>query len=119
MRWNKPTCRNSLRDLLGRDKPSSTAWVRDQGLEEVRRAMLQSLVGLAGCEVARMSMRLRYAADIEALWYLRSDLMGTLAPLRGDVAARWAVDELTLLFQGQLPRALRPSLAPSTTHARR
>ena len=35
MRWNKPNLRNNLHDLLGRDKPSSTAWVRDQGLEEV------------------------------------------------------------------------------------
>ena len=46
MRWNKPNLRNNLHDLLGRDKPSSTAWVRDQGLEEVRRAMLHSLMGL-------------------------------------------------------------------------
>jgi hypothetical protein len=119
MRWTKPTYRHSPHDLLGRDKPSSTAWVRHQGLEEVRRAMLQSLVGLAGCEVARMSMRLRYAADIEALWYLRSDLMGTLASLRGDIAAQWVIDEVTLLFQGQLPRALRPALAPLAAHARR
>ncbi len=112
MRWNKPNFRNSLHDLLGRDKPSSTAWVRDQGLEEVRRAMLQSLAGLAGCEVARMNMRLRYAADIEALWYLRTDLFGTLVPLRGEAGARWVIDEVTTLFQGQLPRALRPPLAP-------
>ena len=69
MRWNKPNLRNNLHDLLGRDKPSSTAWVRDQGLEEVRRAMLHSLMGLTGCEVARMNMRLRYAGDIEAVSY--------------------------------------------------
>ncbi|MFP5444733.1 MAG: hypothetical protein ACLGIY_14250, partial [Betaproteobacteria bacterium] len=61
MRWNKPTLRNNLHDLLGRDKPSSPAWVRNQGLEEVRRAMLQSLVGMTGSDVARMNMRLRYA----------------------------------------------------------
>ena len=84
MRWNKPNLRNNLQGLLGRDKPSSTAWVRDQGLEEVRRAMLHSLKGLTGCEVARMNMRLRYAADIEALWYLRSDLLDTLTLLRGE-----------------------------------
>ena len=43
MRWNKPNLRNNLHDLLGRDKPSSTAWVRDQGLEDIRRVMLQCL----------------------------------------------------------------------------
>lgn len=112
MRWNKPNLRNSLHGLLGRDKPSSTAWVRDQGLEQVRRAMLQSLAELAGCEVARMSMRLRYASDIEALWYLRADLFHILAPLHGEAGARRVLDNLTAQFQGQLPRALRPPSAP-------
>ncbi|CAN7357163.1 hypothetical protein [Acidovorax sp. Leaf78] len=112
MRFNKPNLRNNLHDLLGRDKPSSTAWVRDQGLEDVRRAMLQSLMGTTGCEVARMSMRLRYAADIEALWYLRIDLFKTLLLLRGDISAQRTIDELTILFQGQLPRSPRPPQAP-------
>ncbi|WP_255591446.1 MULTISPECIES: hypothetical protein [unclassified Acidovorax] len=112
MRWNKPNLRNNLHDLLGRDKPSSTAWVRDHGLEEVRRAMLQSLAGMSGCEVARMNMRLRYAGDIEALWYLRIDLFSTLVPLRGETGARGVIDQVTPLFQGQLPRALRPAQPP-------
>src|SRR6476660_7984394 len=112
MRWNKPTLRTPLHDLLGRDKPSSTAWVHNQGLEEVRRAMLHSLVDATGCEAARMSMRLRYAADIEALWYLRTDLLHTLVALRGHAGAQQTVDEVTALFQGQLPRAPRPPQAP-------
>lgn len=116
MRWNKPTLRTPLHDLPGRDKPSSTAWVRDQGLEEVRRAMLQSLGNVTGCEAARMSMRVRYAADIEALWYLRADLLRTLVPLRGEVAAQRMVDEVTTLFQGQLPRAPRPPQVPHFLH---
>ncbi|MFY3384973.1 hypothetical protein [Paracidovorax sp. MALMAid1276] len=115
MRWNKPNLRNSLHDLLGRDKPSSTAWVRDQGLEDIRRAMLLCLAGASGCEVARMNMRLRYAGDIEALWYLRGDLFTTLLPLRGKAHAQDALDRITPLFQGQLPRSLR---APLLQHAR-
>lgn len=117
MRWNKPNLRNNLHDLLGRDKPSSTAWVRDQGLEEVRRAMLQSLMGLTGCEVARMNMRLRYAGDIEALWYLRSDLLDTLIPLRGQAAAQTVLDAVTPMFQGQLPLSLRVPQMPHTPRA--
>ena len=110
MRWNKPNIRNSLHDLLGRDKPSSTAWVRDQGLEDIRRAMLQCLAGVSGCEVARMNMRLRYAGDIEALWYLRTDLFNTLIPLRGQADAQRVLDHVTPLFQGQLPLSLRAPL---------
>lgn len=118
MRWNKPNLRNHLHDLLGRDKPSSTAWVRDQGLESVRRAMLQSLVGLSGCEVARMSMRLRYAGDIEALWYLRTDLLDTLVPQRGEACAQQILAAVTPMFQGLLPLSLRAPLAPPPPHAR-
>ena len=116
MRWNKPNLRNNLHDLLGRDKPSSTAWVRDQGLEEVRRAMLHSLMGLTGCEVARMNMRLPYAGDIEALWYLRSDLLDTLTLLRGEAIAQTVLDRITPMFQGQLPLSLR---VPQMPHAPR
>lgn len=110
MRWNKPNVRNNLGDLLGRDKPSSTAWVRDQGLETVRQAMLHSLMGLSGCEVARMNMRLRYAADIEALWYLRTDLFTTLLLYRGQAAAQTLLDNLTPLFHGMFPMSLRAPL---------
>ena len=112
MRWNNPNLRNNLHDLLGRDKPSSTAWVRDQGLEEVRQAMLQALMGVSGCEVARMNMRLRYAGDIEALWYLRTDLFDTLVPLRGEAVAQNVLDHVTPLFQGQLPLSLRAPQVP-------
>ena len=98
--------------LPGRDKPASTAWVRDPGLEDVRRAMLQSLAGMAGSEVARMNMRLRYASDIEALWYLRADLFSLLLPRQGEDGARRTLDGLTALFHGQLPHALRPLSIP-------
>ena len=116
MRWNKPNLRNTPHDPLGRDMPSSTAWVRDQGLEDVRKAMLASLAGLAGSEVARMSMRLRYAGDIEALWYLRADLLSTLRQMLGDASAREMMDQLTQLFQGQLPSVPRPATAPHGPH---
>jgi hypothetical protein len=106
MRWSKPNLRSSLHGLLGRDAPASTAWVRNQGLEDVRQAMIASLAGLSGSDVARMHMRLRYAGDIEALWYLRSDLRTTLLPLRGERVADATLSRLTLLFQGLLPRAL-------------
>lgn len=116
MRWIKPHLRDDLHGLPGRDKPSSTGWVRHQGLEEVRKAMLQSLADFTGCEVARMNMRLRYAADIEALWYLRSDLFSILEPLRGVAQAQAETDRITLLFQGQLPTAPRTLHASSSCH---
>ena len=103
MRWNKPNLRNSLHGLLGRDAPASTSWVRNHGLEEVRYAMIQCLVGLGGSEVARMNMRLRYASDIEALWYLRMDLRAMLVPLRGEAVANATLTQLHRCFRGSCP----------------
>ena len=76
--------------------------------------MLRSLMGTTGCEVARMNMRLRYAADIEALWYLRTDLFSTLAPLRGEACAQHVIDNVTPLFQDQLPRSMTERPAPAS-----
>ena len=116
MCWTQPSLCNDLLDPAGRDQPSSTGWVRDQALEEVRKAMLQALTGLAGCEVARMNLRLRYAADIEALWYLRADLFSTLALLQDESDARGAVDRVTTLFHGRLPTLPRSAAAPCPFH---
>ncbi|WP_231940622.1 hypothetical protein [Acidovorax sp. RAC01] len=110
MRWSQPNVRTPIDDLLGRDKPASTAWVRHQGLERIRQAMLTSLAGGTGGEVARMNIRVRYAADIEALWYLRNDLFSTLTAVRGEYTARTTLEQVTALFQGQLPTALRAPL---------
>lgn len=110
MRWNQPHRPHHPTELRGRDAPASTGWVRNAGLEAVRQAMLSSLASASGCEVARMSMRLRYAADIEALWYLRNDLFSTLAALRGEPDASAVLTEVTPLFQGLLPQTLLPHL---------
>jgi len=112
MRWNKPNLRNSLHSLLGRDAPASTAWVRDNRLEEVRRAMLFHMVGIGGGEAARITMRVRYAIDAEALWYLRSDMRGALAMARGAEVADETMREIAPLFQGLLPRALGGDAPP-------
>jgi hypothetical protein len=110
MRWNLPDVRSPIDHMLGRDRPASTAWVHHQGVERIRHAMLASLAGIAGCNVARMNIRLRYAADIEALWYLRDDLFSMLSDIQGEGPARATLDQLTELFHGQLPMALREPL---------
>lgn len=107
MRWKPPAFRHSVQALFRRDAPASTAWVRNPQLEDVRRGMLASLAGCSGSEVARMNMRLRYAGDIEALWYLRTDLFETLARMAGESHARAAMHDITQRFHGLLPLSLR------------
>jgi hypothetical protein len=110
MRWFKPNLRNSIYGLLGHS-PAPSESKLECGMEDIREAML----GLLGEDGAKkfpaVTRRIRYAADIQALWYLRGDLMAALATVHGESTARAKVREITEMFQGLLPGSLtsRPS----------
>ena len=57
----------------------------------------------------RWSRRIRYATDLQALWFMRGELMALLARSHGEVAARRDVEELSAHVRG--PAAPRPALA--------
>jgi hypothetical protein len=109
MRWFKGV-RNSVYGLLGNPVAPSDS-VMDTGTEDIREAML-SLLGDSGTkQFANVTRRIRYANDIQALWYLRGDLMAALATTLGEQQARQQVQRITMMFQGLLPGSLnsRPS----------
>lgn len=110
MRWFKANLRNSLYGLLGHPEPPSQSTL-DSRLEDIREAMLE-LVGDSGSkEFPQLTRRIRYAGEIQGLWYLRGELMAALAARHGETAAREQVGRITVLFKGVLPRSLasRPS----------
>jgi hypothetical protein len=51
----------------------------------------------------------RYANDVQALWYLRGDLMATLSAMQGEVQAREQILKLTACSR---PVARRAHVAP-------
>ncbi len=110
--------RSSLLRLLAFGRSAETATERDRlGLERVRTQMLQLLSRYEGAAFYRVAERIRYADEMECLWYLRQDLMAALSEVHGEVAARNAVAPLNALFKGQLPAALtatpaRPRVGP-------
>lgn len=109
MRWFKGV-RNSVYGLLGNPVAPSDSLL-ETGTEDIREAML-ALLGDSGTkQFTNVTRRIRYANDIQALWYLRGDLMAALATTLGESAAREHVQEITLMFQGLLPGSLssRPS----------
>lgn len=109
MRWFKPV-KNSIYGLLG-NPPAPTESVLEVGTEDIREAML-SLMGENGPKhFPHVTRRIRYANDIQALWYLRGDLMGALAALYGESEARRRMQSVTHMFEGLLPggMASRPS----------
>lgn len=109
-RWLKPNLKNSIYSLLGNPLPPSESML-ENGTEDIRESML-ALLGDAGPKhFPQVTRRVRYAADVQALWYLRGDLMAALAAMHGEVAARQKVAAVTRMFKGLLPHSLtsRPS----------
>jgi hypothetical protein len=109
MNWIKGGLR-SVYGLLGNPAATSES-VLETGTEDIREAMLDLLGTSGGKQFANVTRRIRYANDIQALWYLRGDLMAALATTLGEAAARERVQRITRMFHGLLPKALtsRPS----------
>ena len=75
-------------------------------LEELRLHMLDAVAPPRQLlRHAALVRKLLQARSIEALWYLRSDMMAALAGDHGEAQARHMLDTLTTLFNGLLPEA--------------
>jgi len=75
-------------------------------VKEIRQAMLVSLAGLnQSHQLARVWARVLYAPDIQALWYLRAEMMTLLSGLLGESAAKAHLATITPMFNGLLPAA--------------
>jgi hypothetical protein len=111
MRWPKSSLRSSIYGLLGNPVAPSES-ILESGTEDIRESMLLVL-GEAGTKhFTQVTRRIRYANDIQALWYLRGDLMAALAAMHGEAAAREKIASITGQFQGLLPNSLGSRASP-------
>lgn len=110
MRWIKPSLRSSIYGLLGGPTAPSESML-ESSIEDIREAMLAALAADGARQFLQLTRRIRYASDIQGLWYLRGDLMAALAAMHGEVQARRQIQIISDLFQGMLPGGLhsRPS----------
>jgi hypothetical protein len=108
MRIWKPTIQ-SLFGLLGGAQRSSRDL--DEAVGDIQEAMVQALGDAGMKRFPHVTRRIQYAPDLQALWYLRGDLMAALASLHGEARARASIQAISDRFQGLLPKALatRPS----------
>ncbi len=111
MRWIKPNLRNSVYSLLGGSAVAASESVLESRLEDIRQGMLDAMGEFGEKHYPQVTRRIRYAGDIQALWYLRGDLMSVLSATHGEMLARERVGSLTHMFEGMLPGGLgtRPS----------
>ncbi len=113
MRWLKTHLKDYFQALMGSGKASLS---RQEGLtEDIRQLILDELGELGEKNHPKTVLRVRYAQDAQALWYVRGDLMVALADRHGETIAREKVAHISDMFKGLLPRGL--SSRPSTlTH---
>ena len=111
MRWIKPSLRNSVYSLLGGQPDVPSESVLEGRIEDIRQAMLDSMGESGERHFPQITRRIRYAGDVQALWYLRGDLMAALSASQGEAVARDRVASISIMFEGMLPGGLstRPS----------
>lgn len=112
MRWFKPNIRSSFYALLARvHPPEPESTVLEYSFEGIRESML-ALLGDAADEFPHVRRRIHYAIDVQALWYLRGDVMAVLASRHGEAVALEKLDTLTEMFEDFLPSGLRSRPSP-------
>lgn len=90
----------------GADAQESTVTVEDI------RALMLEMAGRPTEASAPLMRRIRYAADPQALWFMRSELMALLAHRDGEALARTKLEVLSDMFRDLLPQGLRSRPSP-------
>lgn len=110
----KLSLKSTFFSLLGYEEaPPETPHA--ERLESLRFAMLEALGHDGFRSHPYLGRKLRFAEDVQVLWYARSELMAALASLHGETRARQELDQLSSLFQGLLPPGLTQGTGPGKT----
>jgi hypothetical protein len=76
--------------------------------------MLQALGASGESRHPKLADRIRFATDLESLWYLRTELLAAITDQVGAEAAGRSLESISTQFVGVLPIA-----TTSRTHRRR
>jgi hypothetical protein len=68
--------------------------------------MLQELGDYGERKFPAVVRRVRYALDVQGLWYARSDVMAILANTYGETVAREKIAGISGRFNGLLPKSM-------------
>jgi hypothetical protein len=119
MRWFKPKLRNSLYAIFSVGSPGDASVVDEAvTMEQIRETMLALATLDSDIRSAAVVRRIRYASDLEALWFIRGELMALLARTHGEAVALEKLEGLSSMFSDLLPRGLRSRPSPLSGHFR-
>lgn len=119
MRFFKPNLRGSIHAIFSSSYPSEPPTAAMEiGIEDIRRSMLELMTAAEDERFPHVVRRIRYAPDVQGLWYLRGDLMAALASSHGEIVAREKLETLRDMFEELLPRGLRSRPSPLSSISR-
>lgn len=84
--------------------------ITERHFQRIRTMMLLLLESHTGEQISRTRQRVRFVHDVEALWYLRQDLVLVLTEFEGGEIARAQTMKVNDFFQGRLPSTMSPRL---------
>jgi len=99
-----PQLRSSFMELIGRAEPTPQAL--NARTEAIRELMLHELGDYGEKKFPAVTRRVRYAPDVQGLWYARSDVMAILANTYGETITREKIASISGRFNGLLPKSL-------------
>ncbi|MDR3451347.1 MAG: hypothetical protein P4L96_00915 [Rhodoferax sp.] len=100
-----------MHGMLGRPARTSKSVIAGR-MESIRLAMLDALGEIGDERFPQTIRKLRFASDVQGLWYLRGEIMEALASLHGEASARQQVEQLSVMFHGLLPGGLSSRVSP-------
>ena len=77
-------------------------------MRRIRSAMLGLLEASGGPSAQRIAQRVRFASDLETLWYLRQDVLVAVSAIEGEAAAQQRMQQINRLFRHGLPQTMGP-----------
>ena len=87
----------------------------ERQMRDIRSSMLLLVQMHADPSFHRIAHRVCFAGDLEALWYLRQDVLAALSKVEGEVMARRKMQPINSMFKGALPGTLSPRAHHSIT----
>ena len=104
MRSLLPQIKTSYMALLG--KAEITPDVLVVRTEAIRQQMLLEMGEAGEQKFPAIARRVRYAPDVQGLWYLRSELMGMLSSVHGETIAQAKIADISARFKGLVSQSL-------------
>jgi hypothetical protein len=94
----------TLQELF--DKQPAASPSLGNKIEDIRQSMLNCIGKDASSKFPETERRVRFASNLEALWFLRPELLMAISSMAGELVAQGEVERISTLFDGLLPKSM-------------